>query len=196
MASTSKKSPKTEILVALIGTATALSTAAIANWDKIFPNNPSSVVTNAYAGSGTSNNSPQTRSAGGSPALLQQSEVSGRDERMYRADWAYRYFKPSKAGTFNVIVKSLEGDAYAGVTALRTLGAQFPDVAFRLVNTVALDGVSNQRFAVFAGNGLSRSEAKKLVSMVKQKGVANDAYMVVQKWDADDAGPADWEILR
>lgn len=55
---------------------------------------------------------------------------------------------------------------------------------------------SAKRFAIFAGNGLSRSEAQKLVAHVKSVGVASDAYMVLQEWDADSEGPEEWELMR
>lgn len=180
-------------MVSIIGATSVLGAALISNWDKIFPPEPGRQVQVAKAQNTPSISTPHsTESTKGNPSTT--TSISGAP--VHRADWAYRYFRPCVAGTYNVIVKSLEGDQYAGIAALRDLGSRFPAVAFRLVNTVAPDGASNQRFAIFAGNGLSRTEAIKLVDLVKKMGVAQDAYTVKQHWDYNDKSPIEWEIMR
>ena len=97
--------------------------------------------------------------------------------------WKKRFFKSVKKDTWNVIVKSLGSDYNRAVRITNELKRQYPNFHFRLTYTVAKDGESNPMYAIYFGNGLTKSEAQEAVKIAKKYNIANDAYAVIQLWD-------------
>ena len=102
-----------------------------------------------------------------------------------RITWKRDYFKPVKEGTYNIIVQSLDQDFESAVSALKKLEDRFPSVAFRIMPSVASDGISNERYAIVIGQGVTFSEGRDLVKKAKALGIASDAFMTHQDWDVD-----------
>ncbi len=95
------------------------------------------------------------------------------------------YFGSCAAGTRNVIVASGYTDRSAALAKVQSLCSKFPEFRFKLFDTVARDGKSNEHFAVIVGHGLNQAEAQALVTRVRSAGVAANAYHTSQDWNAD-----------
>lgn len=98
--------------------------------------------------------------------------------------WAQTYLRPCHAGTWNVIVASLNQDNNEAIEQISELRKNFPNVAFYLSWTNAVDRRSNARYTVMVGHGLTRSEAQALARKAKLIGIAPDAYPTLQPWDS------------
>jgi len=101
--------------------------------------------------------------------------------------WKERFFRPIKEGTWNVVVKSLTDvkDREEAERITNELKKKYPNFHFRLVHTVARDGKSNPMYAIYFGNGLTKSEAQEAVRIAKRY-IAADAYIVKQFWDSKE----------
>ena len=101
------------------------------------------------------------------------------NRRLY---WEHTYFKPLKKDSWNVIVRSFSNDYYLASQEIKYLCTQFPQFHFRLALTKSQDSIQKNYYAIYFGNGLSRQEAMKLISIAKQFNVAKDVYMVKQNF--------------
>ena len=102
-----------------------------------------------------------------------------------REEFRDRYFKPVRAGTWNVIVKSLGTDYSEAERSLEFFLNRYKTFYFKISYTVAKDGVSNSRLAIIMGNGLSEAEADYVVKLTKKYGAAMDACKTLQHWDTN-----------
>ena len=100
-----------------------------------------------------------------------------------RAEWSQKYYSGFEDGSFNVIVASFEGDAGAAERRVNQLGNVYPNVDFYVAHTLARDGRSNPRFAVFIANVKDFGLANRLAAWARKVGIAPDAYVVRQHFD-------------
>jgi hypothetical protein len=201
-----------EITIAVIGAMGVLGGALFANWDKVFPRIGERAI-NQYAN--THNQTVSTQSTGKQNHRQEASTRRGsaldtfKGQELHiepsseaatsgqsRAEWALRNFRPCNAGTWNVIVRSFGADPTPALQDLQSLAQRFPATAFKVVSTIAPDGITNERYAIWVGHGLSKAEAEKLVAKVKQIGIAQDSYPVCQGRTSSCSVPDNWQAVK
>jgi len=106
-----------------------------------------------------------------------------------RVEWDTKFLRPTKKGTWNVVVASIPTKADNPReppeelrSKISAFSERFPKVKFAYLQTINIDG-GNPWWAVIIGSGLKKSEAIKLAKYAKEIGIATDAYTTFQNWD-------------
>jgi hypothetical protein len=97
------------------------------------------------------------------------------------ATWRQQFLHEFKTGTWHVIVRSQpHGAVNAANVEKASLQKRFPNLDFDVIPTESPDGI-NRQIAIVVASGLNDSRlADKIVSFVKDLGVASDAYKTKQ----------------
>ncbi len=131
--------------------------------------------------------SRQDREIPVSSNLILQSDNLVDPEYSKRETWEVTFFRPKRKGTYNIIVSSLDLNCSYDIAKqeMYRMSNKHTNVGFKMISTVSPDGISNQRYAIIIGCGLSLKESKNLVAYAKKHGIAHDAYTTLQHWDVE-----------
>lgn len=101
-----------------------------------------------------------------------------------------KWLRPCLAGTYNVIVASGFRDAKTADVLRAAYAREHPEFEFQVVSTVSARGGSDVMQAIFAGQGLSRTEASELLAAIRKADFISNAYITPQTFDCAGARPS------